>query len=163
MKNYIKRLKDAVQQVTLLKKEVMGNHLSISEKKEILERAQEISSNKSLKPPVYFLDPHSEDYWFEYERATMDSSETEEDKLRLSLEEKLMALTDDIDERIVLDSGFYEKADGEDTVKALVLRDYNVDEETAKTFSVGDVFMAINGQWMIKVGAEDYRAWTWTD
>lgn len=162
MDQYIKRLKDAVEQVSLLKKEAMGD-LPIPKKKEILERAQEISSNKSLKPPVYFLDPHSEDYWFEYERATMDSPLTEEDKLRLSLEEKLMNLTDDIDERIILDGGFYEKAEGEETVKALVLRDYNVEEETAKTFSVGDVFMAINGQWMIKVGAEDYRAWTWTD
>tara|TARA_B100000035_G_scaffold231184_1_gene199334 strand:+ start:172 stop:645 length:474 start_codon:yes stop_codon:yes gene_type:complete len=156
MKNYIERLKDAVQQVTLLKKEVMGNYLSISDKKEILERAQEISSNKSLKPPVIFEDTEN------YCHFSEEPPETEEDKLRLSLEEKLMALTDDIDERIILDSGFYEKADGEDTVKALVLKDYNVDEETAKTFSVGDVFMAINGQWMIKVGAEDYRAWTWT-
>jgi|13_taG_2_1085334.scaffolds.fasta_scaffold16684_3 hypothetical protein len=158
MKNYIKRLKDAVQQVTLLKKDAMGD-LPLSEKKKILERSQEISSNNSLKPPVYFSDPHSEDYSFEYERVT------DEEKLILSLEEKLMALKDDIDERIVLDSGFYEKAEGEDTVKALVLRDgyYSVDEETAKTFSVGDLFTAINGQWYLKVGVEDYRAWSWTN
>lgn len=154
MDQYIKRLKDAVEQVTLLKKEAMGD-LPIPKKKEILERAQEISSNKSLKPPVYLED--------DYCHFSAQEPETEEDKLRLSLEEKLMNLTDDIDERIILDGGFYEKADGEETVKALVLRDYNVEEETAKTFSVGDVFMAINGQWMIKVGAEDYRAWTWTD
>ena len=154
MDQYIKRLKDAVEQVTLLKKDVMDNYLSISDKKEILEQAKEISSNKSLKPPVYLED--------DYCHFSEQEPETGEDKLRLSLEEKLMALKDDIDEQIVLDSGFYEKADGEDKVKALVLRDYNVDEETAKTFSVGDVFMAINGQWMIKVGAEDYRAWTWT-
>jgi hypothetical protein len=152
MNHYIKRLKDAVEQVTLLKKEVMGD-LPIPEKKEILERAYEISSNKALKPPVYLED--------DYCHFSEQEPETEEDKLRLSLEEKLMALTDDIDERIILDGGFYEKAEGEDTVRALVLRDYNVDEETAKTFSVGDVFMAINGQWYLKVGAEDYRAWSW--
>ena len=34
-----------------------------------------------------------------------------------------------------------------------------MDEETAKSFVIGDV---TNGQWMIKVGAaEDYRAWNW--
>jgi len=152
MDQYIKRLKDAVEQVSLLKKEAMGD-LPIPKKKEILERAQEISSNKSLKPPVYLED--------DYCHFSEQEPETDEDKLRLSLEEELMALTDDIDERIILDGGFYEKAEEEETVKALVLRDYNVDEETAKTFSVGDVFMALNGQWYLKVGAEDYRAWTW--
>ena len=72
-----------------------------------------------------------------------------------------MSLTEDMDERIILDGGFYEKNEGEEAVKALALRDLKVDEETAKSFVIGDVFMATNGQWMIKVGAEDYRAWNW--
>ncbi|MBD36081.1 MAG: hypothetical protein CL512_04870 [Actinobacteria bacterium] len=156
MNHYIKRLKDAVEQVTLLKKEVMGD-LPISEKKEILERAQEISSNKALKPPVTFEDTEN------YCHFSEEPPETDEEKVIYLLEVELMDLVEDMDSRIVLDSGFYKKAEGEETVRALDLKDYNVDDETAKTFSVGDVFMAINGQWMIKVGAEDYRAWTWVN
>tara|TARA_B100000927_G_scaffold291652_1_gene295199 strand:- start:1630 stop:2097 length:468 start_codon:yes stop_codon:yes gene_type:complete len=153
MKRHIDRLEDAVHQVTLLKNEVMGD-LPISKKKEILAISREIVKGSVLKSPVY------EDYE-DYCHFSEQEPETEEDKLRLSLEEKLMSLTEDMDERIILDGGFYEKNEGEETVKALALRDLKVDEETAKSFVIGDVFMAINGQWMIKVGSEDYRAWNW--